>query len=188
MRPWIATFFMAMAPVCAQAGFFGDEPPAPLCANGATFDAYFSPTDNVAQHVAAAIASAQKTIRVAAYQFTSKPVSEALMRAMRAGKDVKIVLDKKNNKSGYSAAQFLLLMGQPPHLMKSDDDMREAYIIIDDKDVITGNISGTDDADDERKSPVGVLIIHNAPELAKRYQSNWQMLWDASEEMKKEKP
>jgi phosphatidylserine/phosphatidylglycerophosphate/cardiolipin synthase-like enzyme len=165
-----------------------DAAPAPVDAAGATFETAFSPAGTLSPLVVKEIASARKSIRVAARQFTSKPVSEALYKvAHSGGMDVKILLSRKSNQNPYSAAQFLITMGFPPHATGDEDSLYADYIVIDDRDVVLGNIAGFADEDEEKKNVASVLVIHNTPVLAKQYLTQWQTLWNASTEMKKEK-
>jgi len=187
-RSIIAVLSLLALPLAAQASLFTEDPVPAISGLGASFDTAFSTSEDVTLPVVKAIGNAQKSIRVSAREFISKPVAEALFRAARAKKDVKIVLDKKSNvATGYTAALFLQTMGYPPHVTKNMDTLYANYIVIDDSDVIVGNIGAITDVDMGKKNPASVLVIHNAPELAKKYLANWQALWDASEEMKKEK-
>jgi len=184
LRAYVSLLLLAL-PVTAAASLFEDSATPCVNATGTTYEAAFSPGGEVSPLIVKTIATAQKSIRVAGHDFTSKPVSEALVQAARAGRDLKVVLDKKTNgHNGYSNATFLRTMSYPPHLMKQGSVYLN-YIVIDEKDIIVGNIAGLPDADEEKKNAVGVLIIHNAPELAKRYLANWQKLWDASEEIER---
>ncbi len=183
-----AAFCIILTPIAAGAAWWGDDAPPPsTCGAGVTFETAFSTSDKVAPLVIKAIASAKKSIRISVRSFISKPVSEALVQAGRAGRDVKIIVDRKSNQNGYSNVSFLQIMGYNPHAAKIDESLHAAYIVIDDTDIVLGNIASLQDVDEEKKNPVSVLVIHNAPELAKKYLANWQAMWDVSEEMKKDK-
>src|SRR4051794_10649525 len=67
----------------------------------------FSPNAGATEAVVAVIQSAQKTVHLAAYSFTSKPIAQALLAAKARGVDVEAVLDKSNATAGYTAATFL---------------------------------------------------------------------------------
>jgi len=178
-------FFTAL-PVTVYASFFDDDTPNPCTsAAAATFEtAFSSPKAPLSPTIVKELTSAKKSIYVVARDFMSKPVSEALFKAARDGHvDLKVVLNKKNNQSVYSASQFLLTMSHPARLTKSDDALHSDYIIVDDRDVIVGNVAAFVDEDEEKKNAASALIIHNAPDLAKQYLANWQTLWDASVEM-----
>jgi phosphatidylserine/phosphatidylglycerophosphate/cardiolipin synthase-like enzyme len=179
---------LAAMPVAAFAGFFGDDAPVPaIAAPGVSFETAFSPAGALSPLVVKELSSAKKSVRVAARDFMSKPVSESLFHLTRAGMDVKVVLNRKTNSTGYSAAQFLFTMSCPPHLTRAADALHADYIVVDERDIILGNIAGFNDEEDEKKNMASVLVIHDAPDLAKQYLAHWQTLWDASDEMKKEK-
>lgn len=179
---------LAVLPFSASASFLSeDAPPANISGAGSSFETAFSPPVALSPTVVKAIDSATKSVRVSARAFNSKAVSEALFRAYRNNKDVKVVLSRKSNSGVYSASQFLLTMSMEPHVTRSDDGLYADYIVIDEKDVVEGNIAGFTDEEDEKKNAGEVLIIHDAPELAKRYLAHWQTQWDASDAMKQEK-
>jgi phosphatidylserine/phosphatidylglycerophosphate/cardiolipin synthase-like enzyme len=183
-RLLLATAFV-FAATSAHAGLFEDDaPPPPVCAKGASFETAFSPKDDVAAHVVAEILSAKHNVRVAAKTFVSKPVSEALLKAYRQGRTVSVVLDNKSNQTGYSASQFLLTMGVGAHITQGNTGLAGGYILIDDTDVILGNIAGLPDENDEKTTWSQVLIVHNAPELAATYLADWNTVWAASAVMK----
>jgi phosphatidylserine/phosphatidylglycerophosphate/cardiolipin synthase-like enzyme len=71
----------------------------------------FSPNGGATDLVVRTIESAHSTVRVAAYSFTSKPIATALLDAHRRGIDVKVVVDKSNATSRYTAATFLANQG-----------------------------------------------------------------------------
>src|ERR1035441_7996680 len=67
----------------------------------------FSPDRGATELVIRTIESAKKTVRVAAYSFTSKPIALALVADAKRGVDVKVVVDKSQATTRYSAATFL---------------------------------------------------------------------------------
>jgi phosphatidylserine/phosphatidylglycerophosphate/cardiolipin synthase-like enzyme len=186
--PFVAFVVLTLLPAFAYAGLFEDAPANPtISANGATFEVAFSSPGALSPAIVAELASARKSIRVAARDFTSKPVSDALVTAAHAKVDLKVVLNRKTNGSIYSASQFLFAMNLIPHLTKSEDALHAEYIVIDGRDIVLGNIAGFADEEEEEQNAASVIIIRNAPELAKCYLAHWQALWNASEEMKKPK-
>jgi phosphatidylserine/phosphatidylglycerophosphate/cardiolipin synthase-like enzyme len=68
----------------------------------------FSPKQGVTELVIKAISDAHKSIRVAAYSFTSRPIAQALVDAHRHGIEVMAVLDKSNKTARYSSARGVL--------------------------------------------------------------------------------
>lgn len=173
----------------AQASFFDSDCPEPaISAGSASFDTAFTPDAHVSELVIKSINSAKTSIKVAAHRFVSKDISVALLNAARSGKDVQIILDKAKNEDGYSAATFFETMSHPPHSLKDYDNQYQDYILIDDKDLIIGNISSLPTVFDEKKNAASVLVIHNVPDLVKKYSESWQKMWENSEEMKIKNP
>lgn len=190
MRKYVLAFavLVSVLPVAGSASFFEDGAAAG-CVNGAGafFETVFTSSAALSPAIAKELGSAKKSIRIAARQFISKPVAESLISVMRTGVDLKMVLNKKTNSNPYSAAQLMATLGAVPNLTKSDDGLYAEYVIVDDRDIILGNIAGFADEEDEKKNAASVLIIRNAPELAKQYLANWQIIWEASEKMKLDK-
>ena len=60
----------------------------------ATFEDAFSPHQGATELVVKAIVEAKKSVHVAAYSFTSRPIASALAAAHDKGIDVEMVLDK----------------------------------------------------------------------------------------------
>ena len=74
---------------------------------------YFSPNGGCTQAVVSALSTAQKSILVQAYSFTSAPIARALVDAKKRGVDVQVILDKTNRSDRYTAATFLANEGIP---------------------------------------------------------------------------
>jgi|GEM_PF-4811851 len=177
--------FWVLLPLGASASLFGDDcPTAPITAGNVTFTTAFTGTDKFSQTLLNAVRNAKTSIKVITHNFYSKDLSLALHEMARQGKQVEIILDRKTNENGYSELGFLQLMSHNPHYVKDKEAQLQDYIIIDDNILILGTIAAIHDADDEAKSSAGIVIIGNAPELAKKYVANFQSLWDNSEGFK----
>jgi hypothetical protein len=122
-----------------------------------------------------ALRSAQHSIHLAAYVFTSKPVATALLEARRRGVEVAVVADMQENQRQYSATRFLANQQLPVRLNGKYAILHDKFMIIDQQHVQTGSFNYTAAA--ASKNAENVLIIWNAPELAARYESQWQRLW-----------
>ena len=121
----------------------------------------FAPDPAALQLVLKAIQSARRSIHVAAYVFTSKPVAQALLTAQRSGIEVAVVADRKENSGRYSAI------------------FHHKFMIIDAMHVQTGSFNYTAAA--AGKNAENVLVVWNAPELAARYEQQWQRLWQEAD-------
>ena len=80
---------------------------------------------------------------MAAYDFTSKPISLALLDASKHGIDVKIVVDKSNATSRYTAATFLANQGVPVRIDYKYAIMHDKFIVVDGEIVETGSFNFT---------------------------------------------
>lgn len=178
------SLLLLLTPALVQASLFDtDCPPPAISDSGASFETAFTPDQHLSELVVKEIQSARKSIKIVAHRFVSKNTSIELLNAERSGKNVEIILDKNRNKDGYSDATFFINMSHPPHELKGYDNQYEDYMLIDGKDLVIGNISSVGEEDEEAKNTAGVLIIHNVPELVKKYEANWQKLWNSSEVM-----
>ena len=68
---------------------------------------YFSPNRGATAVIVRELGSAQHSIMVQAYSFTSAPIAKALLDAHKRGVKILAVLDKSNQTDKYSAATFL---------------------------------------------------------------------------------
>lgn len=158
---------------CASAAAAGNTAPATRT------EAAFAPDPAALELVLKGIRSAQHSIHVAAYLFTSKPVALALLDARRRGVDIAVVADRKENSAAYSATRFLASQRLPVRLNGRYAILHHKFMIIDQLHVQTGSFNYTAAA--ASKNAENVLIIWNAPELAARYEAIWQQLWQEAE-------
>lgn len=138
----------------------------------------FSPDDGAEALTLKALASAKKTIRIAAYSFTSKPVAQALIQAHRRGVDVRCTLDKSNaaSKAGRAAANLLVNAGIAVRIDGEHAIHHNKYIVIDNRTVETGSFNYSKAA--AHSNAENVIVIWGNPELAARYAGNWQRHWE----------
>lgn len=137
----------------------------------------FSPEGNALQLVLKTIESAQQEIRLMGYSFTSPEVVSALVRAKRRGVDVRIVLDEKGNRSKASQAAMNIAVnaGIPLRTNGRYAIMHDKVIIVDNHTVEAGSFNYTRAAD--RSNSENVLILRDAPEVAKIYLQHWNARW-----------
>ena len=141
----------------------------------------FSPSGGATDLVVRTIESAHKSVRIAAYSFTSKPIAEALLADARRGVDVKVVVDKSNATARYTAATFLANQSVPVRVDYRYAIMHDKFIVVDGQTVETGSFNYTGAA--EKSNAENVLVLHDAS-VAARYGQEWDRLWVESEEMK----
>lgn len=144
----------------------------------ATYEVIFSPSVQAEQAIIRFIQDAQKSVHVAAYAFTSRPIAQALLDARARGLDVRVVVDKSQAAGKYSAATFL---ANHTVFVRVDGEYQlqhQKVVIVDGVSVETGSYNFTASARDRNSE--NVIIIRNAPDLAARYEANWEKMWGES--------
>lgn len=146
---------------------------------GASFDIGFSPDQGSLPLVLKGINSAHKSIHVAAYSFTSKPIAEALLNASKRGVDVKVVADQKSNSGKYSATTYLANSGVPVKLDGNYPIFHHKFMVIDGVDLETGSFNYSAAA--ASKNAENVLLLWNVPQIAQTYDKEWTSLWNEAQ-------
>ena len=126
---------------------------------------YFSPNGGATEAIVRELGSAQHSIMVQAYSFTSAPIAKALLDAHKRGVKILAVLDKSNQTDKYSAATFLENAGIPVLIDAEHAIAHNKVIVIDDSTVLTGSFNFSKAA--EEKNAENLLILKKSPELAK---------------------
>jgi phosphatidylserine/phosphatidylglycerophosphate/cardiolipin synthase-like enzyme len=108
--------------------------PSPAC----DIEVAFSPDRGATELVVRTIETARKTVRVAAYSFTSKP---ALLADAKRGVDVKVVVDKSQATARYTAATFPANQGVPVRVDYRYAIMHDKFIIVDGETVEEGSLT-----------------------------------------------
>lgn len=139
----------------------------------------FSPQAGATELVIKAISTAKKSVLVAAYSFTSKPIAQALIAAHKRGVQVLVVVDKSQKTERYTSASFLANMGIPTRVDSQHKIMHDKFMVVDSEHVETGSFNYTSSA--ERWNAENTLVIWNNPQLAGIYTANWREHWDHSE-------
>lgn len=136
-----------------------------------TIDVVFSPGGGCQERISSEIEKAKKTVRVQAFYFTSKPMTDALIRAKKRGIDVCIILDKSQEKQGYGKWRLLKREGIPVYFDGKHATANNKIVLIDDGTLITGSFNFTKSA--EEKNAENVLIIKNAGDVFEKYEANF---------------
>jgi phosphatidylserine/phosphatidylglycerophosphate/cardiolipin synthase-like enzyme len=149
----------------------------------ADIDAAFSPGGGASALTLASIDKAEKSILVAAFAFTSKPVARALLNAARRGVKVRVVADKQTHSKGYTAVTFLANKGIPVRLNGAYNHMHNKFMVMDGRHVQTGSFNYTRAASE--KNAENVLVVRNDPVTAAKYTAEWERLWNEGEDFRK---
>lgn len=142
--------------------------------SGAQTEVGFSPEGGAERLVLKTINTAQKSIRLAAYSFTSPKVVRALLDAKRRGVDVRVVVDDKGNqsKAGTAALNLLAGAGIPTRLNGEYAIHHDKYIVADAQHVQTGSYNYSQAA--ARSNSENVIVIWHNAALAASYLRHWQ--------------
>ncbi len=141
-------------------------------------DVGFSPGGTALALVEKAIGVAKSEILVAAYEFTSRDVAEALEAAAHRGVKVRIVADWKAAQDRFSQVPVLQAAGIPVRLDRLYAIMHNKFLVIDGESVETGSFNYTTAAD--RHNAENALVLWNVPQLAGQYAAEWERLWTES--------
>jgi phosphatidylserine/phosphatidylglycerophosphate/cardiolipin synthase-like enzyme len=138
-----------------------------------------SPDGGALDLVLMAIDSAKTSIRLAAYEFSSKAIVEALQRNQMAGGSILVVLDKSQFTDRYTSAPLLASAGIPVRINSRYAVQHSKIMVIDGDSVETGSFNFTTSA--AKRNSENVLLVWHHPALAKQYSVYWQRLWEESE-------
>jgi phosphatidylserine/phosphatidylglycerophosphate/cardiolipin synthase-like enzyme len=139
------------------------------------FEIGFSPKGKSLNIILDRINQAEKSIQVAAYSFTSKPISTVLLDAQRRGVAVQVATDAKSNTGKYSAVTFLANQGVPVRVNSRYAIFHHKFMIFDERHLETGSFNYSAAA--VNKNAENVLVLMNVPEIAKVYTQEWRGLW-----------
>jgi phosphatidylserine/phosphatidylglycerophosphate/cardiolipin synthase-like enzyme len=145
---------------------------------GQVIEVAFSPREGSEELVVKAISSAQSSIGMAAYSFTSPVVAKALLNAKKRGVDVRIVVDENGNKSKASLAALNLMVNAsiPTRTISRYAIHHDKYMVIDKRTVQTGSFNYSKAASTSNSE--NVLVVWNNPDLALSYLKHWQDRFD----------
>lgn len=164
-----------------QGGLFGEqhrpETPYPLISiGGSTLEVFLPPNDGASRRLVELIDEADENVVFLASNFTSDPLTDALLQATNRGVTVSGLMDAENALTDTgSDYQALLDAGIPIMLDKDPGRMHHKVLIIDSAIVAFGSYNFTASA--EKRNDENLLIIHD-PELAARFLKEYQRLID----------
>jgi phosphatidylserine/phosphatidylglycerophosphate/cardiolipin synthase-like enzyme len=147
----------------------------------ASFTVGFSPKGESLNIILDAVNGAERSILVAAYSFTSKPIATALVAARKRGVAVQVVADARSNSGRYSAVTFLANQGVPVRVNGHYAIFHHKFMVIDGRHLETGSFNYSAAA--AGRNAENVLLLRDMPELAGIYAREWEKLWVESEEV-----
>lgn len=138
----------------------------------------FSPEGSAVQLVLKAIGSARKSIHVMAYVMSSPEIASALARASRAGIEVYVQLDYKENieedNRGFIRNRLdeLSRSGAVLCTISAFPAMHEKTMVIDGRHVQLGSFNYSSQA--ARRNSETALVLWNAPAVAQQYEAHFR--------------
>lgn len=147
-----------------------------LTIDSAVVEVFFPPNDAASRRLVELIAAADESVVFMASNFTSDPLTEALLSATRRGVSVSGLMDADNAISDTgSDYRSLVAAGIPVMLDKEPGKMHHKVMIIDNAIVAFGSYNFTSSA--ENFNDEDLLIVHD-PGLAARFLAEYQRLVD----------
>jgi len=135
---------------------------------------YFSSKDNLSKIVLSELVKAEKSIHIAMYCFTLKPLAKDLAEAKRRNVEVKVLLDEGQKYSKSSCWDVLVEEGIKVKFHKSPGLMHNKFCVNDEKITLTGSYNWTENANKINEEN---LVAIDSEEVAKQYEKEFQNLW-----------
>ena len=138
----------------------------------------FAPTENCTAKVVAAINGAKSEILVQAYSLTTATIIDALANARRRGVNVRVILDKADERDHNSGGARLIANRILPYVDAGVAIAHSKIIVIDKETVITSSFNFEKAA--QKANTEDLLVIQGHPNVAAAYRDNWHRRLAAS--------
>ncbi len=146
---------------------------------------YFTPSYEALDAIVDEINASEKSIDIAVYDFTSRPLARALVKAKNRGVKIRVILDRSANgpDNRYTKYPFLKANGidvrfAVPHIAWDREGlMHNKFAVIDNRVVITGSANWTASA--FKINDENILIIKRF-DIANAYEKEFDYLWKRS--------
>jgi len=137
----------------------------------------FSPADECGRVILDKIVKAERSIDLAIYYLTSRPLAKALVMASKQGVAVRVYADGESSREYYSKVNFLKKNGVLVKIENGEGLMHNKFCIIDDTLLITGSYNWTTSAD--LKNDENILLI-GSEETVKAYRVQFEKYWQGT--------
>ena len=108
----------------------------------------FSPKGGISKELVKLTQAAAQEISVAAYAFSSKYLGNALVKAIKRGVKVRLILDMDNARKSYSIDEWLIENGVDVRFIKLKRGcMHHKILIVDSLRLMTGSYNFTNDSE-----------------------------------------
>lgn len=167
------SFFLGTGVGFGLYSFYNElSPPVIVLNDKSTLQACFSPEGYCTDRIVSAIETANVSILIMSYSFTSAPIASALVKALERGVNVKVLVDKSQVKGKYTQIPYLSQSGVPIFVDSVPGIAHNKTMIIDDRIVLTGSFNWTNAA--ESRNAENILFIKDLS-LAQIYKKNWKV-------------
>ncbi len=136
--------------------------------------AFFCPKDACEERTISAIKSAESTIDVAMYSFTSQKIEQALGDAQKRNVRVRVIMDRLQSASGSSVTQEGLADDGIETRIYDRATLHDKFAIIDEKVVLTGSYNWTKNANESNRENILMLFDRG---IAEEYENEFFTLW-----------
>lgn len=120
-------------------------------------EVYFSPKGGCETAIIRSIDAAEMNIHMAAYSFTSEPISKALLRAVKRGVRVFLLVDKRQLNAQKGKTKLVSQNGVATSVDQKHYLMHQKLIVVDNHTVLCGSYNFSDNARDRNSEILLVL-------------------------------
>lgn len=156
--------------------FCQDPPPAPVpllsVQAGPQIDVYFSPKGGCENAIIEAVGVACVSIHVMAYDFSSKPICNALIAARARGVEVNLIVDPSEYGAPVSQILPAAVGGIAVYVDRAHRRMHNKVMVIDGDLVVTGSFNFSASAEERN---VENLLLIRSPEIAVKYLTHFEL-------------
>lgn len=135
---------------------------------------YFSPKGGCTDAIISEIAMAKKTIDIAMYSFSSRPIVTELIKAKDRGVRIRVYMDKGQEAAKYSGSRFMMKNGFDVKFDRGSGLMHNKFALIDGATLITGSFNWTRQAEYYNREN---LLVITDPAVVGRYRDRFESLW-----------
>ena len=142
-------------------------------------EVFFSPGGLIKDKIIRNIDSSEKSIDIAALQFSSGEIAEALYKAKERGIEIRIILDYRQKQKRHPLVEFLKSEGFRLEFLKANIGgfMNNTFVIFDSKILVTGSYNWSEYS--EKFNYENVLFVDES-DVIKRFQEEFESLYEKS--------
>ncbi len=137
--------------------------------------AYFSPSLDCENQIIKLLNNSQKTVDIAVYTMTNRPIMRAIEKAHQRGVKIRIITDKRQADHYSSVATRLYQKNIPIKINTEYEIEHNKFAIFDNDKMITGSFNWTYSA--SNKNSENCLVISEEPDLISQYEKRFNTLW-----------